>query len=57
MCNLRSRVMKKTDDLIFKDPGTNFKLSFAIIVTYGILLSGFLVIVFGIYGITHLILR
>ena len=57
MCNLRSRVMKKTDDLILKDPGTNFKLSFAIIVTYGILLSGFLVIVFGIYGITHLIIR
>ncbi len=40
-----------------KDPGTNFRLSFAILVTYGILLSGFLVIVFGIYGITHLIIR
>ncbi len=49
--------MKKTDDLILKYPGTNFRLSFAILATYGILFSGFLVIVFGIYGIVHLIIR
>ncbi len=47
--------MKPKDDLLVKDPLTNFRLSFAILVTYGVLLSGFLVIVFGIYGITHLI--
>ncbi len=40
-----------------KDPMTNFRLSFAILVTYGILLSGLLGIVFCIYGITHLIIR
>ena len=57
MCNLRSCVMKTNYDLFCKDPRTNFRLSFAILVTYGILLSGFLVIVFGIYGITHLIIR
>lgn len=49
--------MKPKDDLLMKDPLTNFRLSFAILVSYGILLSGFLVIVFGIYGITHLIIR
>lgn len=57
MCNLRSRVMKTQDDLLFKDPRTNFKLAFAILVAYGLLLSGFLGIVFGIYGITHLFIR
>jgi hypothetical protein len=40
-----------------KDPMTNFRLSFAILVAYGMLLSGFLGIVFVIYGITHLIIR
>jgi hypothetical protein len=49
--------MKPKDDLLMKDPLTNFRLSFSILVAYGILLSGFLVIVFGIYGITHLIIR
>jgi hypothetical protein len=49
--------MKKTDDLLLKDPRINVKLSFAILATYGILLSGFIVIVFGIYGIAQLIIR
>jgi hypothetical protein len=57
MCNLRSRVMKTKDELLIKDPLTNFRLSFAIMVAYGMLLSGFLIIIFGIYGITHLIIR
>lgn len=49
--------MKTKDELLTKDPLTNFRLSFAILMAYGMLLSGFLVIVFGIYGITHLIIR
>jgi hypothetical protein len=49
--------MKTKDELIIKDPRTNVRLSFAILVAYGMLLSGFLVIVFGIYGITHLFIR
>jgi len=57
MCNLRSCVMKMNHDLYCKDPRTNFRLSIAILATYGILLGGFLVIIFGIYGITHLIIR
>jgi len=49
--------MKMNHDLYCKDPRTNFRLSIAILATYGILLGGFLVIIFGIYGITHLIIR
>jgi energy-converting hydrogenase Eha subunit G len=49
--------MKTKDDLLCKDPRTNVRLSFAILVAYGVLLSGFLGIVFFIYGITHLIIR
>jgi len=49
--------MKTNDDLLIKDPRTNFKLAFAILAAYGIMLSGFLGIVFGIYGITQLFLK
>jgi hypothetical protein len=49
--------MKPKDDLLMKDPLTNFRLSFAVLVAYGMMLSGFLGIVFVIYGITHLIIR
>ena len=49
------RYMHKRDIQLMDDPEANSKLSFAILLAYGIVITGFLAIVGIIYGFSQMI--